>query len=343
MLRKAFSFLAIAGLVAGAAADAGAQDKEIRWGTSAVGSSGHKFLVTLADTLNKEWKGYNVTVQPTPGAIISVKGFASEKFDGYYGSDIAFYEYANDTARFKGFKDSAKRAPIQSMWNFTVEVGFGIHKRNKDKIKTWHDLAGKKTFTGPRPWDTRAQTERGLAALGIKHDYVEVDIATAGSLLESGRIDAFVIYTNAEATTAPWITEASLTTDWVALNPSADEIAKLKAKGIATTSVKPTMFRKDIGVDKVVLLPFYYGFHVGLDVPADDVYRLLTLVEKKAPELVKGEPGFAQIAADMVGMQRRGIEAAVDLVEIHPGLAKYMKEKGAWNAKWDSRVAKAKK
>ena len=67
MLRKAFSFLAIAGLVAGAATDAGAQDKEIRWGTSAVGSSGHKFLVTLADTLNKEWKGYNVTVQPTPG------------------------------------------------------------------------------------------------------------------------------------------------------------------------------------------------------------------------------------------------------------------------------------
>jgi hypothetical protein len=32
----------------------------------------------------------------------------------------------------------------------------------------------------------------------------------------------------------------------------------------------------------------------------------------------------------------------VDLVEIHPGLAKYMKEKGAWDPKWDSRIAKAK-
>ncbi len=342
MLKKAIVGLAIVVLAVSAAATASAADKEIRWGTSAVGSSGHKFLVTLADAVNKEWKGYNVTVQPTPGAIISVKGFATEKFEGYYGADIAFFEYANDTARFKGFKASAKRAPIQSMWTFTVEVGFGIHKRNKDKIKTWHDLAGKKTFTGPRPWDTRAQTERGLAALGVKHEYVEVDIATAGSLLESGTIDSFVVYTNAESTTAPWVTEASLSTDWVALNPSAEEIAQLKAKGIATTAVKPTMFRKDIGVDKIVLLPFYYGFHLGLDVPADDVYRLLTIVEKKAPELVKGEPGFAQIAADMVGMQRRGIESSVELVEIHPGLAKYMKEKGAWNAKWDSRVAKAK-
>ena len=42
----------------------------------------------------------------------------------------------------------------------------------------------------------------------------------------------------------------------------------------------------------------------------------------------------------MPGMQVRGVESSVDYVEIHPGLAKYMREKGVWNAKWDSRVAK---
>ena len=41
-----------------------------------------------------------------------------------------------------------------------------------------------------------------------------------------------------------------------------------------------------------------------------------------------------------VASQRRGVMAAVDLVPIHPGLAKYMREKGVWDAKWDSRVAK---
>jgi TRAP transporter TAXI family solute receptor len=341
MLKKVFAGFVAAALSLGAATVASAQDKEIRWGTSSVGSSGHRFLVNLAEMLNKEWKGYNVTVQPTPGAIISVKGFATEKFEGFYGADIAFYEYANGLNRFKGFKENAKREPLQSMWTYTVEVGFGIHKRDKDKIRQWRDLAGKKTFTGPRPWDTRAQTERGLAALGIEHDYVEVDLGTAGSLIESGRLDAFVVYTNAESATAPWITEASLATDWIALNPSAEEIAMLKKKGIATTSVKPTMFKKDIGVDEIILLPFYYGFHVGLDVPADDVYRLLTIVEKNAPALTKADKGFAQIANDMVDMQRRGIESAVDLVQIHPGLAKYMKEKGAWDSNWDKRVAKA--
>lgn len=342
MLKKAFAGLATLALIGGTAGAAVAQTKEIRWGTSAVGSNGHRALVNLAEVLNKEWTGYNVTVQPAPGAILTIKGFATNKFDGFYGADIGFYEYANDIARFKGFKASAQRAPIQSMWVFTTEVGFGIHKRDQGKIKSWADLAGKKTFTGPRPWDTRAQTERGLTALDIKHDYTEVDLSTAGSLLEAGTLQAFVVYTSAETGVPPWITEASLSTDWVALNPNADELARLKEKGLATTSVPAKVFKKDIGVEAVTLLPFYYGFHVGLDVSADDVYRKLTIVEKNAAQLVKADGTFAQVAADMVGMQRRGIQSAVDLVEIHPGLAKYMKEKGAWDPKWDSRIAKAK-
>ncbi len=342
MLKKFFAGLVFAALASGAAGTAAAQDREIRWGTSAVGSAGHKALINLAEVLNKEWTGYNVTVQPAPGAILTIKGFATNKFDGFYGADIGFSEYANDIARFKGFKANAQRAPVQSMWTFTAEVGFGIHKRDKDTIKSWGDLAGKKTFTGPRPWDTRAQTERGLSALGIKHDYTEVDLATAGSLLEAGRLQAFVVYTNAETGVPPWITEASLTTDWIALNPSAEELKSLQEKGLATTKVSSKVFKKDIGADSITLLPFYYGFHVGLDVSAEDVYRKLTIVEKNATALAKADPAFAQIAADMVGMQRRGIQSSVDLVEIHPGLAKYMKEKGAWDAKWDSRVAKAK-
>src|SRR5918996_2088605 len=101
-------------------APAWSQVKEIPWGTSAVGSSGHKALVVLADLLNREMKNYRITVQPTPGAIVTVKGYATGQFEGYYGSDIAFYELANDTARFKGFKSQMKREPVQSFCAFTI-------------------------------------------------------------------------------------------------------------------------------------------------------------------------------------------------------------------------------
>ena len=339
MLKRTLALLAAA--LALSCAPAWSQVKEIPWGTSAVGSSGHKALVVLAEVLNREMKDYRITVQPTPGAIISVKGYATGQFEGYYGADIAFYELANDTNRFKGFKSSMKRQPVQSFWSFTVEVGTGIHARNKDKMKRWADLSGKPIFTGPLPWDVRAHLERAYSTLGVKHQYRQVDLSASGSLLQSGAIDGFIIYTNGEATTALWITEASLATEWVALNPSTEEIAALKKAGFAVTEVKPGVFKKEaVGVDRVVLLPFYYGFHVGLDIPEQDVYRMLTIIEKNVSQLAKSDPGFSQIAADMQGMQRKGVASSIDFVPVHPGLARYMREKGVWDAKWDGRIAK---
>lgn len=316
------------------------QVKEIPWGTSAVGSSGHRALVVLAEILNREMPQYRVTVQPTPGAIVSVKGFATGKFEGYYGSDIAFYEMSNDIKRFQGFKASIKRQPLQSFWAFTVEMGAAIHVRDKNKIKNWRDLNGKVIFTGLPPWDTRAQLERAFEALGVKYQYRQVDLSAAGSLLERGAIDGFGLYSNGEAAVPPWLTEASLATDWAALNPSAEEIVTLKKAGFSVLEQKPAVFKRDVHVDKVVLLPFYYGFHVGLNMPAEDVYQMLNVIEKNLPALVKADSAFSQIAKDMPRFQQRGVTAAANLVPIHPGLAKYMREKGVWDAKWDSRVAK---
>jgi TRAP-type uncharacterized transport system substrate-binding protein len=70
------------------------------------------------------------------------------------------------------------------------------------------------------------------------------------------------------------------------------------------------------------------------------MYRILTVIEKHAAALAKQDGSFAQIARDMPGMQVRGVKAAADLVPIHPGLARYMREKGVWDAAWDSKVAK---
>lgn len=338
MFKRTLTLL-VTGLILAWTAPAWSQ-KEIRWGTSAVGSAGHKALVVLAEMLNREMPDYRITVQPTPGAIVTVKGYATGQFDGYYGADIAFYELANDSNRFRGFKASMKRQPVQSFWTYTVEVGTAVHSRSRDKFKGWADLAGKPVFTGPLPWDVRAHLERAYSALGVRHQYRQVDLAAAGSLLQGGGIEAFIIYTNGEATAPPWITEASLAADWAVLNPTAAEIEALKQVGFATTEIKPEVFKRDVHADKVVLLPFYYGFHVGLEVPENDVYKMLTVIEKNAAELAKADAGFAQLVKDMPGFQRLGVASSANLVPIHPGLAKYMREKGVWDAKWDARVAK---
>ncbi|MPZ56899.1 MAG: TRAP transporter substrate-binding protein [Rhizobiales bacterium] len=340
-MKTSLSALIIGTVVTFATASSAQKVTDIPWGTAPVGSSGHKALVTLATVLNREMKDYRVTVQPTPGAIVTMKGYATGQFLGYYGADIGFYELANDTARFKGFKAQMKRQPVQSFWAFTIEVGAAVHVRDKGKFKQWRDLSGQRVFTGAPLWDVRAHLERAFASLGVKHEYVPVDLATAGSLLDSGRLASFILYTTAETSPAPWITEASLAADWAALNPSAEEVEALKKAGFSFVNVKAAAFRRNIHADTVQLSPFFYGFHVGLEIPENDVYRMLMAIEKNVEELAKADGSFAQIKAGMAAMQRRGVAAAIDSAAVHPGLAKYMRERKVWDSKWDGRIAKA--
>ena len=341
-MKKIFILLIAVGFLFGAVANGWSQARDFKWATSAAGSSGHRALVNLAAVLNKEMPNYKIAALPTPGAIVSVKGYATGQFDGYYGADIAFYELANDVNRFKGFKAHIKRYPVQSFWTYSVEVGVGILAKDKGKYKQWRDLSGQPIFTGPLPWDVRAHLERALKALGMNFVYREMDLSSVGSQLEAGNIKAFNAYTNAGVTTAPWIIEISVGTDWAILNPNQEEIGLLRRAEFRVAEVKPDAFKKDIHAEKALLLPFYYGFHVGLEVPEQDVYKMLTIIEKNAAELAKVDSAYMQIKTDMPGFQRQGVEAALNFVPIHPGLAKYMRERGVWDSKWDSRIAKPK-
>ena len=339
MLERVVTTVAIAVLI-GMTTSAAWSQTDIRWGTPPVGTSGHKAGVALANLLNKEMPQYRISVLPTAGAIATVKGYATKELDAFYGSDVAYHELATDSSRFKGFKARIQRMPVQSFWSNTIETGLAVHSRNKDKIKKWGDLNGKRIFTGPLPFDTRAQTERALAAAGVKFTYVQVDLATVGSQLESGAIDAMSIYTGSESAPPPWLAEASLAADWAALNPNADETVAIKKAGLSVVEVNPKVFHRDTHTTKVIETPFFYGFNVGLEVPEADVYKMLNILEKNAGDLAKVDPTFAQIAKDMKGFQKRGVESSWDLVPIHPGLAKWMREKGVWDPKWDSKVAK---
>jgi hypothetical protein len=317
--------------------------KDIKWGTGPVGSSGHKALVVLADVLNKAMPEIRISVLPYPGAVGTVKGVATGEINGYYGSDVALKEFAADDGRFKGFKSHVKVEPVQSFWCYTLDVGLAIKASDRDTIKKWADLSGKDVYTGPLPFDTRLHLENAMHAIGVKHIYKQVDLSTAGSQLNSGAIKGMIIYAAGGQTPPPWIAEASLSVDWAALNPTADELAKLKADGFASQQVPPSNFhKKEAYVKDITLLPFYWGFDLGMKISTDEMYKMLTVIEKHADELAKADPSFKQIGGGkMVAFQKQALESTYNLVPIHPGLAKFLKEKGQWDSKWDSHVAKA--
>lgn len=89
----------------------------------------------LTGVLNKALPEYRITVLPTPGAVTTVKGFATGDFDGYYGSDVALKELETDNGRFEGFKSHIKQQPIQSFWCYTLDVGLGIKASERGRYK----------------------------------------------------------------------------------------------------------------------------------------------------------------------------------------------------------------
>ncbi|MFN2363126.1 MAG: TAXI family TRAP transporter solute-binding subunit [Halarsenatibacteraceae bacterium] len=312
---------------------------EVDWGTSSVGSSGHRALVALTTILNREMEDYTFNVLPTAGAVQTVKQYTMNQTDGMYGADVGFYEFANNIDRFEGFADYVEREPIQSFWGYTLEVGLAINADDIDEYTEWRDLAGEPVFTGPAPWDVRAALKRPLEVLEVGHEYVEIDLSMAGSSLAAGHVKAINAYTSGEKTVSPWILEAELATDIAILNPSPEEIEILEAEGLQVVEIDPDVFETDVHVDTVIRVPFFYGFHTGPDViPEEDMYNMLNIIYENTGELAEQDAIYGQIHQDMVDIQYRGVQATIDDVKVHPGLARFLKEHDAWEDEWDDRI-----
>lgn len=327
------------GMFAGCTPGDRTNQNDIRWGTSAVGSSGHRALVQLAAALNRELDEGSITVLPMPGAIMTMRAYGSGDIDGFYGSDVAFHEWATDSGRFAGSRDSLRRPPIQSFWAFSMEMGIAIRAGDAERIRHWSDLAGRRVFTGPAPWDTRAHLERLFRALDIEHRYADMDLGVVGSQLAAGSLDAFGVYTTGGRALAPWVAEAERVTPITLLAPSTAEEGRLREAGYDVVRIPADIFQTNVGVSEGVFSPFYYGFHLGTGHSADFVYAFLVTVERIAPELAARDPVFTALAEDMAGLQMRGVAGSVRDVQVHPGLARFLRERGKWNSDWDDRIA----
>jgi len=313
--------------------------REIRWGTSAVGSAGHRALVNLARLLEEEMDSWSITVLPMPGAIMTMREFANGSLDGFYGADIAFYELARKQGRFARAQLGESQPLVQSFWAYSMDMGLAVRERDHAEWSGWRELEGQRLFTGPAPWDTRAHLERVLSALEIDFQYVDIDLSLAGSQLDSGVIDAIGVYTMGGAEVAPWVAEAALGTRMRILNPSPEEQQALEEAGFLTLRPDKTRLRATFGDGEAVFFPFYYGFHLGLDFSATEVLTLLQKIEVRAGDLAAMDPAFAQLARDMPGLQRAAVARSIEDLPVHPGLALYLKSHDLWDPAWDDRIA----
>jgi hypothetical protein len=206
---------------------------------------------------------------------------------------------------------------------------------NKDKFRSWEDLNGKKIYMTKAGYMNNINIHRAMEDIcGLDITHVEVDMSKVADALRAGTIDATAAYTTALVSLAGWIKVLDVSSPLQGVNPTPEQIKKITAAGFTPEKIDiKKAYTRDLGVDELYGVPFFFGYHHGLSFPAEGVYKALKVFEAAGPEMIKLDPGFGPLAKDFAGFQVKGIKSIPE-IPIHPGLAKYLKEKGLWDPAW---------
>ena len=315
---------------------AAAADKKMwRWGTSNPGAYGYRVSAFLSDFLRRGMPDYDVTVYPYVSTTANIKSFLVGELESTYSAEPGLRKLYSFQKPFAGFEPNVKQMPVQSSWSYTMETHILTLPEHKDKFKSWTDLNGKKIYMTKAGYMNHINIFRAMEDVcGLDVEHVEVDMAKVADALRAGTIDATGAYTTALVSLAGWIKVLDVASPLQGVNPTPEQIKKLTAAGF--TPVKINMkkaYTRDLGVSELYGVPFYFGYHHSINFPEEDVYRALKAFEENAAELPKLDPGFGPLAADVAAFQVQGIKSIPE-VPVHAGLAKYLKEKGMWDASW---------
>jgi len=308
--------------------------KPMRWATSAVGSYGYMVAASMTRIVEKALGGeYTVTVQPYTSPTVAMKAVMDGDAEIAYTADIGMTEFQQ---RIGGFKDYKPKMPeiVHTWYSYPMESMMAVAAKDADKFKCWRDFSGKPVFYTNAGFMNWLNWQRIYKALGYDFKHVQIDLNSNADAMQRGSIVGSAVYTTAGRSLPAYWKETEMRMDIRVVNPCPDEVAKIKAAGLAIVDVDPkAAFSKNVGPSTLMGVAILFAHNAGTNIPEDVAYKMLTAFYKDRDDLVKSDPGFTPMAKDFVGMQVEGINANPDIA-VHPGLARFLKEHKAWNNKW---------
>jgi TRAP transporter TAXI family solute receptor len=331
---SAVSALAVAVALATVQAVHAQERKSLRWASTQPGSYGYSIAAGMVKLVENALGGeYTITVQPYASPTVAMKAVMDGNGEIAYTADIGMTQFSE---RIGGFKDYKPQKPelAHTWYAYPMESMMAVAAKDAAKFKCWKDFSGKPVFYTQAGFMNWLNWQRIHKALGTEFKHVQIDLKSNADALQAGTIVGSATYTTAGKSLASYWKETEIRMDIKVINPCPDEIAKVKAAGLAIAEVDPKgAFSKDVGPATLLGVPILFGYNARLDMPESLVYRLVSAVHKERDNLVKLDAGFTPMAKDFVGMQVQGINANPQ-IPVHPGLAKFLKEQKSWNDKW---------
>jgi TRAP transporter TAXI family solute receptor len=302
--------------------------------TGGTGGTYYPLGGVLAQALSTKIPDIIITAQSGNASVANLNLIREHQIESaFVQNNVAFAAY-NGVAQFEGKPVKNVRA-IASLYPETIQ----IVARADAGIKSAKDLKGKRLVPGDRGSGTEVDCLNVLEGLGLTYDdFSNVDwLSFAGASQRLKDKQADVTFVTAGWPTA-YITELSTTTDIVVVPLEEDIIAKIIKENpfYAKVIIPPGTYK---GVDGYVpTITTMAQWVVDANVPTDVIYELTKALWEKGTHVLRkkdGKPAEAESgAAIMAKAHAKGkdvtIETALDGVAIplHPGAAKYYKEKG---------------
>ncbi len=311
-----------------------AQRKSIRWAVATVDTYSYKVAASVTKIIEEALGGeYTVTVNPYPSTTAAMKATMEGDGEIGYTADVGMQELYAGEGAFRNYKPT-KSTLVHTWYAYPMESFMGVHAPKAAQFKCWKDFAGKPVFYTPAGFMNWLNFRRAFKTLNYDFKHVQIDPKSQADALQAGTIVGAVAYTTSGTSLVPYWKETEIRMDVGVVNPCPDEVARLKAAGLAIATVDPkNAFSKNVGVQQIQGVPILFAYNARPDLPADVVYKTLVTFEKNKDRMASSDAGFGPLAKNFVQMQVDGIKANPDIA-VHAGLARFLKERNAWDGAW---------
>jgi TRAP transporter TAXI family solute receptor len=306
----------------GSQKDAGKEDKAkggdqvtaLTWAATSQSSGFFPFNVAIAEIINKNIKGVNVTVLETGGTVDNLKLIEQGRAHFGQSGDPDMYEAINGVGAFKGHKFTKSR----TIWAAHPKVYFFVVSEQSG-VKNYTDLQGKLFNPGLQGSTTEAQTYAILDALGVKPNFAPGGLSDAIDAVKDRRIIGF---SKTASAIAP---DSSIQNIMTAVKV---RVLSLTDEEIKTLQAKLPQY-KSIEIDgglynqpgKIKALSGVFGTMVSKDLPEELVYKIVKAVFENQRYIEQAYPALK-------GFDMAKVTAEQATSWLHPGTIKYLREKG---------------
>ena len=311
--------------------------QEVTWNcaTSKEGSSGYVGNLAAARIITKYVPGLMYVSVPTSGSVASCQlfGKGSGEAQGCYPSSVDMYWMYRKLDPYQ----EIKWLPYQALWIGTADE-FLITKKDRTDINCYGDLAGKNFYAMGRGTSCHALWKMTLTHLGIWDDMTIRDMGAmdAADALDLGTVDAVGGYTSSHRLLCSWVRNIDSRQDIKVVVPTEEERAAISelpfACGWDETGFQAAAFSQP--VDRIWSFSCAFGEQLSPDCDPELVYLAMKALDENLDEVMAMSPSFIMWKDMGAGPAcAMGIDANPD-IPVHPGVAKWLKEKGLWNEDW---------